>query len=414
MTSQRFHIDPEWHPDVGGVGNMDSGRVLESMSSMGVRYHNIPPYHDEPKLFHLICVFSDELETAGLGGASATSWDFDRALTKAFGEMVERLGSTPPTDIGERFAAFDELSEPALDPHEIPFIGRSRPGRGDRVRWVDGWRIGPAGAVPGLVPAQLTYLPYTAADSEPLWFSPTSNGLAAGVSATHATANGLLEILERDALLRFWRNPGRARQLPRAAVCRSGPVASLVETSLRYDMAPAFYLLDTEGGVASTVVCVLTDGSGIGPPTTLGIKTSMNPLAAALGSIEEAHQLRPWLRDLQTNGDEVPEVLRTIEERARWWLTDEAQATLSERVAQTRPADGVELQDHSPTFGELVASVTGGGHQIWAVGLAGSDTGLSVARVVVPGIMPVYFDEKRAVRALDDPGAVPPMRHPLL
>lgn len=351
-------------------------------------------------------------EFSGLQRAGGSSWELDRALQKAAGEAVERIAAFPPLEqhLGEPRSAASLKDGTFLDPSLIRLrVAPSRPSREDQIRWVSGWNLLSETPVPSYVPAQLVYLPYIPNDGEKVWLQPTSNGLAAGRSLSHATWNAALELVERDALLRSWwgtSSPVRIENVPSEEA-----LDRLIELTLRYKFDVDFFWLPSSGGVI-VVACVLSDQTGVGPPTTLGFKTSHDLASAMRGAIEEAHQLRPWLRDLMEEAKEPPASLESINDRALWWLTSDAQDALGAWV-ETATSDDLPESTEDPSLGKLVRSLGADGHSLWSVPLTVPIRDYSAVRVVVPSLQPIYFAEDAEV-LLETLNLDQVARHPLL
>jgi len=100
----------------------------------------------------------------------------------------------------ERFALHSDDQYAEEDFPFVPFTSDTR------VRWVKGWSIPDREEV--YLPLQLVYLtrPETAVPGEALIGQGSSNGMALGVSIEEATLRGLLELIERDALILTWTN----------------------------------------------------------------------------------------------------------------------------------------------------------------------------------------------------------------
>ncbi|HTB50749.1 MAG TPA: YcaO-like family protein [Solirubrobacteraceae bacterium] len=404
-------LDFDWSPS-----NSIGGDAESDIRALGGRYFNLPPFHDELKLFHVAVLLPGSEQWKGLQRAGGTSWEFRRALQKAAGEAVERLSAFPPDSwLSEPIAASSLGDRARLIPEQFAFSrAPASPSSGDRVRWVDGLRLSPQAATPGLVPAQLVYLPYNG--DEPMWLQPTSNGLAAGRQIEQATWNAILELLERDALMRCWWGAARPRRLPdpRGTGACPDELGQLLARSDDYRFSAEFLSLPSIAGV-TVAACVLRDLTGIGPPSTLGFKTASDPNVALHGALEEAHQLRPWLRELMEEGEAPPARLKTVEDRARWWLTGEAQSALNVWLAaaeQARPA--LQMTTPAPlTLGGLIAALEADGHEPWIVPLRAPISGYSAVRAIVPTLQPAYFDEdyEALVSGLSQSTVA---RHPLL
>ena len=267
-----MQLDYSWTP--AQIEKRAARDSLAALSRMGGRYASVPPYNDEPKVVNLTVTFPGALEGRGLGRASGSSLEFDRAAAKVFGEAVERVSALPPADIeAVPRLRYEDLDEDAMDPQLLFTSCRGvRPTREDSIRWMEGLRVGRSGQAKSLVPAKLVYLPYEVAD-EPIWFLSTSNGLAAGSSPEHAAYAGLLELVERDALMRFWTNPETAAFLPVEAM-NDDRLVALCSLAARYGLRPDLVLLSVPFPSVAVVLCYVADTTGYGPHGSIGLKAA--------------------------------------------------------------------------------------------------------------------------------------------
>jgi ribosomal protein S12 methylthiotransferase accessory factor len=170
---------------------------------------------DEHRLVHIACGLADGRPTLGgpVEGHAASEQPLrEAAEAAAIGEALERYsasfvpagrlvvrsaGRLPGTVDPERFALFHDLqyADPAF-----PF----RAFRRDTVvGWVDGFAL--ASGAPAYLPAQVTFLAWgrRAAAEEQITYA-TSSGLACAPTLEEAVLAGLLEQIERDAVMLAW------------------------------------------------------------------------------------------------------------------------------------------------------------------------------------------------------------------
>lgn len=379
-------------------------------------FHNYPPAYDEPRLYHIVATIPSSLEiddadfgeireddpdtVAIVGGCSL---DRTRALWKALGEALEREALTYREGLPIAFGTYREFAPHALDPNGIP-AGTARCAvdrQGMKMGWVKALAL-PAKALMW-VPAQLVYVPYLFGDGEAVIRAPMSTGAAAGSTGEAATFAALAEAVERDAFMVSW-----LKQLPLIRMDVSdgldSPRASLFEKTIhkfnRYNLQPEFYLLATDMPLY-VVMCVLWDTSAVGPPVSVGAKATTSLTDSCLGALEEAHQLRPWLRSLLSADPSLRQTPYSLHpssllDRAKLWLSDAAiiklrqwlTLALMQRIPPIRPPK---------TIAELVEAIRQAGCTTYFVDLSAQkvlDLGFSVARVIIPELQPLYLDEE--------------------
>jgi ribosomal protein S12 methylthiotransferase accessory factor len=138
----------------------------------------------------------DETENKRYFGKGASE---GQALASACMEFVERTSAEmrPEDDLLE--AGYAEIASDACDPFlfslspEAAFI----PAR--KIDWVWGYSL--TRSQPVLVPANLVFFPYEADHNEKIISWTDSNGLASGNNLEEAVLHGILEVVERDAVV---------------------------------------------------------------------------------------------------------------------------------------------------------------------------------------------------------------------
>jgi thiazole/oxazole-forming peptide maturase SagD family component len=166
-----------------------------------------------------------DLRSRDQRSAGGTASSGPLALIKAIAEAYERHASgLVRIDVTSRAR---DLSEPWLDPRRlVPLTHRQfdrlphlQPFTENQTRqWVRGFHAVSGAGV--LVPAELVFYPLTAAMfGRPLSYRANSSGVAAFTNEPEAIRRGLLELIERDAIMQNWfqRTPPQrlaAAQLP--------------------------------------------------------------------------------------------------------------------------------------------------------------------------------------------------------
>jgi ribosomal protein S12 methylthiotransferase accessory factor len=386
-------------------------------------YSNTPPYNDEPKFYHITAQLDlpqDIQEFAltvgpeeSLGTVGGASLDKERALWKAAGEAAERYcllpGGLPTTYVP--FKSF--APEIALDPDSIcAGVSQTKPNRHSfDMDWVLGFHVTEGRMT--WIPSQLVFVPHLFRENEVIVRAPITTGAAASFTLEDALFRGLCEVIERDAFMVAWlRRLSLIRFIPNLNLFEKYEGALLrgtLEASLRYHLEPHFFLLPT-GTPIFTVLCALWDSSGVGPAVTVGAKASWNLISSILGSLEEAHQLRPWLRRLYEEtivskpaSEPDNQLPRTLKERAILWLWSGSVQHLAEWLTACK--DVVEICDlqkqrASISLGDLANAVEQQGGTVHGVDLSQKlpsplrDAGLKVAKVIVPEYQPLYLTEE--------------------
>jgi ribosomal protein S12 methylthiotransferase accessory factor len=382
-------------------------------------YWNSPPFHDEPKLYHLNARLQppanwkdDDLEVDGdsiatVGGASLSK---ERALFKVAGEAIERFALFVNQSSASKFCSFQSFrSGEALNPSQVA-VGReasSRDRRSDAVNWVEGVHL--TDARPVWIPSQLVFVPHLFSPDEVVWRAPISTGAAAFNNLSEALLRGLCEVVERDSFMVCWLlqiTPDLIGNPVLRHLCeRSDLLRSTIERSHRYLLKPRFYALPSNLPL-HVIICVLQDETGQKPRFNLGAKASLSLGTAILGALEEAYQLRPWTRRLagesvlcEIPNDELNP--KSIRERARLWLTDMANSNMEAWLTDANEWNGQGKNiDFNVSLNDLIESVQRDGASVFSVETTSNlpnvitTTGVRTVKVVVPEYQPLYLTEE--------------------
>lgn len=245
-----------------------------------------------------------------------------------------------------------------------------------------------------LVPAQAVFVPYFGGE-EPLLREPITTGAAAGLSDAHAAFRGLLEVVERDALMlaHYCGAPvGRIRNedLP--------PVSSALVAELRrYSLEVDVFRVDN-GISVHNVVARIQDHTGVGPRATFGSKSSLDLSVAVEGAVHEAASCRRGLRDRLTVARRYASSKLTdsrnidcLEARAYYWIANEDRASFDYLDAAV-----AVLPDPNPGVLEFLDSVARVS-DIYVVDVTTPDVrsfGAYVCKVIAPSLQPMHLNER--------------------
>lgn len=122
-----------------------------------------------------------------------------QALASACFEFFERQCAEMRPDDRVVEAAYDEVADVAVDPRLFGLAAGAAFDPAGTTRWVRGHSL--TRGAPVLVPAGLAYFPYLVRPGEARLAWTDSNGLASGNNLEEAVLHGLLEVIERDAVM---------------------------------------------------------------------------------------------------------------------------------------------------------------------------------------------------------------------
>lgn len=261
-----------------------------------VGFYKNQRYHDEPLLYQYTSVIK---KTAGLSDfgdntnelAGGTSIIKERAIMKALGEAIERYCLAIYKEKNFVFASKDELGEEALD---VKTLEGSKPIELDnktKIRWIEGYSLTKGKKI--LIPAQLVFVPYKY-HKEPVIRLPISTGAACGTALGAAIKRGIFEIIERDSFMIFYLNKLTPKRIDIGSSQKSEFII-IRDMFLRYNLE--LHLFDITTNLKTTsVMAIIVDRTSIGPAVSVGLKASDDIQSAVIGAIEEAQQIRAWMR----------------------------------------------------------------------------------------------------------------------
>lgn len=219
--------------------------------------------------------------------------------------------------------------------------------------------------------------------------TPLSTGCAAGVTAAAARTRAILELVERDAVARWWRGGQRGRAIAIASHLTSA-TAQLLAQLASPDGGRHVFLLDITAGVALPVVAAMGfDGDGRG--FACGLGAGLSTAAAAQSAVIELGQMEVALELARAKlRDKGEEALSAVDRnhlcRARsidWRLTTTVQPS-----GWATPTDlGADL-DNERREAYVIAAVQSAGLEPYVIDLTSLEIGVPVVRVVIPGLHP--------------------------
>jgi ribosomal protein S12 methylthiotransferase accessory factor len=230
-------------------------------------------------------------------GAGRAYSDIARARLLAVSEALERYATRMVDEDDLVTAAAEDLGPDAMDLELVPRCSDRElkragcpvrnPSRNVAIRWSAGIDLQSGRDI--YIPATMVYL-MDAKPSEQFWI-PISTGAAAHKTLTEAIINGILELIERDAIALTWLQ--RLSLPPLAAGCISAEAASIIGWLDRRGVATHLFDATTEIGIP-TVYCLLTtrDERISNGAQIIGCATEFDPGDAAMHALLEALGMR--------------------------------------------------------------------------------------------------------------------------
>lgn len=395
---------------VGSESRFKSLRKMEAIA-VGMKLGGLVQlsnFHDEPKFFRFVGRPADD-NKLGFGGA--ISLDETRARIKALGEMFERISMVEARKTVVR-ESYDKLkkSAEAMNPLEFddftpeqrkhPWFARYNYDEKSVLRWVKGFELQTGREI--LVPQQLVEFSLPP-KNEAIIRITTSSGTAGWPDSRGAILRGILELIERDAIMTSW---FKGKKLNRIAI--SGFPEDVVELCRILDKYQIrLELFDATSDIPiPVVVAVLTDCAA--HPTcyiSFGSKASATWEEAAVGAIEEGMMIRLYMKERILSGEssgEVQHALKTPEDRMMYWgVRRRARGELNfflggkhDCPLQVRNLDG---HTNEEILNEVLSLLRKKGLEGAFVPLAAPEmerAGYHVARILLPSLVPIYFDAR--------------------
>jgi ribosomal protein S12 methylthiotransferase accessory factor len=369
--------------------------------------------------------------------------DYDHALTKVVGECLERttllyfrmaeLVRGSPRALrraGVRFVPPEHLS--VFAPWQIERRPELRHDDDSLFGWVPCTSLLSSETV--LVPAQLIYWTYPVAYGdapEPLLRELNTNGAGGFYSIEGAILSGLLECIQRDGFFRHW-----LRRIPPPRIDPAGigqeRTRRLIAQGREVGLETLFFDITSELGVP-TCLCVLVRQDDELPHFAMGASCRIDGETALLDALLEAasvhHVMAQTPERFRLPEDYEPFTDPTLGtmQRLAFWANPEHQkhldAFLSGSVESVRAfGRGLAQPKDAHASLRLVVDVLRR-HGIDAFYFqvqhpALDELGYATARVVVPGLVPMYCEERNAPLGLSrlrtdaGRGDWPPWPHP--
>lgn len=335
------------------------------------------------------------------GALSATSKKI--ALLKALNESIERfcLYCTPINQI--IYKSYEEISDKAFHPYFYTNPSSKK------IGWIKGMCKKPN--KPVFVPAQMVFLNYyndvvpIKNPNEPILSQSISTGAAVGQSKEEAVLRGILEIIERDAVMSNYLNKISSPKIDLYGL-RDKTLSYLLEKIKRYQFSLSVFDVTSDIPIP-TFLSILIDNSGIYPTLTVGSKSDLCPISAIVGSIEESFMGRTWIRyEIQKKKNIFGKKAKMSSrlDRALYWSDKRAIDKFS-YLLKNKPTIINEQRYHSfkkvrtkKNLLKIIFSLLDSlGYKSYYCDIKPifiKTKDLFVIKVVIPGLQPLYFDEK--------------------
>jgi ribosomal protein S12 methylthiotransferase accessory factor len=242
------------------------------------------------------------------------------------------------------------------------------PGR--PVAWTQAWSI--PHDEPRLLPTAYCFFGYALPEGH-RFCRADSNGCAAGNEPEEAILQGLLELVERDAVALWWYNRARRPGIDLGS-SRSSHVAAAVEAEAT--LGRAVWALDLANDLAipaiAAVSCSHQDGRGV----TYGFAAHLDTEIALERALSELAQMTHAVQT-DAGGPTLRRWLAEVTPATDTWLAPDGQLPLAPSSA---------TGDLAADIATGVDAIARAGHETIVVDLTLPDVGVPVVKVVSPGL----------------------------
>lgn len=378
-------------------------------------------YRDEESPLSLVTCETVVPGTTRREGGYGRSTRFTASEVPAYLEGLERvLGGYRMPQTGTVVGSYAELADDAVDPATLgghadeamadPRFGLHRYSPDLVTSWVWAWST--LQERPILVPEHVAY--WHGGQGQPKFLYESSNGCAVGGSLEEAALYGLFEVIERDAFLLTWYSQTRLQEIRLDTLPEMGHVRDLVaERGLTLKVLD----MTSDFGVPTALAVITAPedmvNQGLAPALSLASGTHPDGRKAIGAAIEETltnalmypkwvsmrasvnvERCRPMLADYA--------LVETLEDHTGLHGLNEARP-LSEFLHH--PAGQIDAAEFAAPYvppTDLTAELTARVEAVHGLGLdllvvdqsapfVSSTLGISAAKVIVPGSIPMSF-----------------------
>lgn len=217
------------------------------------------------------------------------------------------------------------------------------------------------------------------------YMTADSNGNAAGSSMEDAVLQGLLEVVERDAVALWWYNRTRQPAIDLAAFDDKWTAET---RRVHAGLGRAVWALDLTSDIGVSVIVALSRRvDGAAEDIVMGFGAHLDPRVALRRALSELNQMMPAVVDARAGEYDCDDP-----DAVHWWRT----ATVGNQPYLTRdPAIRPRVPEDYPysPSSDLLTDVTmvrqrveDSGHRVLVLDQTRPDIGLPVVKVIVPGL----------------------------
>ncbi len=323
--------------------------------------------------------------------SSGLSCDSEKeAIIRCVSEFIERfsLFFFDPNIL--KYSNYKDLS------HAVnPSVYKDITGITDRkINWIEGIELHNGQKI--WIPAQLIYI--NSAKEDINLSVRISTGAASYTNKTRSILKGIYEIIERDAFMTTYLTRSIVPRIDIETI-KNNNIQSIYEQTQRYNLEICLFDITNDINIPS-YLCILIDRTGIGPAIVVGAKSSINPIEAVEGSLEEAIMARSWIRGWMMKRSLKKIEIRKINnklQRAQLWaniqMIQEFEYILNQKKVPFKATSGGKIIKE---LEKVVTLLNKKGFNIYYKNITHEifrNSGFTVTKSIIPGMQPLYLDE---------------------
>lgn len=374
-------------------------------------------HHDEPKFWNYSAFISDKyLKHDGNPFHSTASgvsfFSQEKAVLKSLAEAIERYSNFAFFDSFVAYeGSYSDIGKNAINPQEFVFFSdeqlrqnkykKFRIDNNSFFRWTKIKSLTDKKSY--LIPCQSIYLSYKRLKNEPVLYPSISTGTAGHFNLNEAILNGIYEILERDAFMIYYLSKITPSKYDLMSSTNK-KIKTLLEIAKRYNLEVISLDVKTDLNIP-TVVSVIIDRSGLSKAVSVGLKCHLDTEKAIIGSINEAFHTRTWIRESYIENPREITTSKLIKEssiknRGLLWYSTKTISKLDflvggHKTTKIRKAsDNLSVKKQITKLKKILAEK---GYKIYYKDITSKyfeNIPFKVVKVVIPGMQPVYLNEK--------------------
>jgi len=335
----------------------------------------------------------------GMNGAGS-GFDLSHAELIAVVEGAERYASCVWHDDQFIWATAHELGDKAIPYADFP-KGSAREYGSQQcpivpfdpdvpIRWVRG--VVMTDGRPVWIPAMMAYMFLDLAVPAERFWTPISTGCAAHTDADAALLNGLLEVIERDAIAIVWNQQLPLQPLSDADLGEVG--ADWIAANKRHGIDTRLYSAGLDLPVPIVYGLELAPSDSVAQ--MVACAAACDPVEAVEKCLRELTSIRIALSDAPKRPDDVAE-FRDVTDGSTWMAAPERREAFEFLLTEDEvapPLPTVSGADAGERMRALVDDLESRGHSTYAIELTTRElrqVGLRAFRVLVPSLQPLSF-----------------------